>query len=189
VTIDVGAGDGRAILEIAASNPAILAIGLDADAASMAEASRRASRPARRGGRPNAVFVVAAAEAPPPELAGLADLVTVRFPWGSLLRGCVGLDTTVATGIAALVRPGGTLELLLAPAGRDRLAGIPTDPAEVVEAVRGTFEPLGFELVDGREATPEEVRASGSTWARRLLANGHPADRRVTRVRLRSSPR
>ena len=184
MTIDIGTGDGRAVLAAAAA-PATVAIGIDANAASMAEASRRAARPAAKGGLPNALFLVAAAEQPPAELAGLADLVTVRFPWGSLLRGCLGADPAVAAGVAALVRPGGSLELLLAPAARDGLGDLPTASAEVVAAAVATFGPLGFELVEGRPAEPAEVRASGSTWARRLLA-GPGTERRPTLVRLRS---
>jgi 16S rRNA (adenine(1408)-N(1))-methyltransferase len=189
VTIDVGAGDGRAVLEAATADPATLAIGLDANAASMAELSRGAARAVAKGGRTNAMFVVASAEAPPAELACLAEIVTVRLPWGSLLRGCLGLDGAVAAGIAGLVRPGGTLELLLAPAERDGLAGIPTDSAQIVPAVANAFMPFGFELVEGRPATNEELRASGSTWAKRLLSNGGAARRAVTLVCLRSSGR
>lgn len=189
MTIDVGAGDGRAVLQAATADPATLAIGLDANAASMAEVSHRAAHAAAKGGRPNTLFVVGAAEAPPVELACLAEVVTVRFPWGSLLRGCLGLDHTVAAGVAGLVRPGGTLELLLAPAERDRLAGIATDPAEVVRAVAAAFAPFRFELIEGRPATAEELRASGSTWAKRLLSNGGASQRAVTLVRLRSSGR
>jgi 16S rRNA (adenine(1408)-N(1))-methyltransferase len=77
VTIDVGTGDGRAVLATAAREPRTLAIGLDASAAAMAEASRRASSPARKGGLENARFVVTAAEAPPAPLRGVAELVTL----------------------------------------------------------------------------------------------------------------
>ena len=50
------------MLALARVRPDTLAIGIDAVAAGMAEASRRA---ARRGALPNALFVVAAAEHPP----------------------------------------------------------------------------------------------------------------------------
>jgi 16S rRNA (adenine(1408)-N(1))-methyltransferase len=183
VTIDVGTGDGRAVLAAAARAPQTLVLGLDAVAASMAESSRRAAGPARKGGMPNAAFVVAAAEAPPAALCGVADLVTVRFPWGSLLRGCAGLDDSVAAGVAALVGPGGTLELLVAPSARDNLAGIPLEPAALVEAASRAFERHGLAVHAGREATDEEVTASGSTWARRL-ASQRPTDRGVMLVRL-----
>jgi 16S rRNA (adenine(1408)-N(1))-methyltransferase len=62
VTLDLGTGDGRHVLAAAARRPDVLAIGVDANAAGMAEASRRASR---RGALPNALFAVAAAEHPP----------------------------------------------------------------------------------------------------------------------------
>jgi hypothetical protein len=39
-----------------------------------------------------------------------------------------------------------------------------------------TFDALGFRLVEARSASDVEVRASGSTWARRLLSN--PTTRR-----------
>ena len=190
MTIDVGTGDGRAVLALAAAEPTTLVIGLDPVAAAMAEASRRAAAGPRRGGQPNALLVLAAAETPPAELVGRAESVTVRFPWGSLLRGCLGADAAVATGLASLLTPGGELQLLLAPAERDRLEGLPTDPAAIVAAAERTFEPLGLRLVDGRVATEEEVRDAHSTWARRLLAGSRhdrarPA-RTVVAVRLRS---
>lgn len=149
----------------------------------MAEASRRAARSERKGGLPNAAFVVAAAEAVPEELCGAAQLVTVHFPWGSLLRGCVGGDARVAAGIARLVAPEGLLELLLAPSPRDGLDGVPVEPGELAAAVRETFAAFGLELEIARAATDGEVRASGSTWARRLRSQ-RPQDRPVMLVRL-----
>ncbi|HUG30737.1 MAG TPA: hypothetical protein VMQ65_09540 [Candidatus Limnocylindria bacterium] len=171
------------MLAIAAREPRTLAIGLDANAAAMAEASRRAAGPARKGGLANAAFILAAAEAPPSELCGAGARVTVLFPWGSLLRGCVGGDAPVAAGVAGLVAPGGALELLLAPSVRDGLDGLPLEPNELAAAVQGAFEgfDLGMELA--RPALDAEVRASGSTWARRL-GSQRPADRRVMLMRL-----
>jgi 16S rRNA (adenine(1408)-N(1))-methyltransferase len=194
VTIDVGTGDGRAVLATAARQPTTLALGIDASAAAMAEASRRVARAARKGGLANARFVLAAVESLPPELSGRATLVTVRFPWGSLLRGCVGLDDAVTEGVAGLVAPAGCLELLLAPAERDRLVGVPTTEAEIIEAATRAFAPLGFEVLVARSATPAEVAATGSTWGRRLGVagrrngssgpNGSSADRSPALIRL-----
>ena len=62
MALDLGTGDGRAVLAAAARSPDTLVIGLDANAAGMFDASRRA---ARRGALPNALFAVAAAEHPP----------------------------------------------------------------------------------------------------------------------------
>jgi hypothetical protein len=176
----VGTGDGRAVLASASREPATLVLGIDASAPAMAESSRRAARSARRGGLPNARFVLAAAEALPSELAGTASLATVLFPWGSLLRGCVGADRAVADGLAAIVASDGVLEMLLAPAERDRLEGVPTSSAGLVEAVRLTFEERGFELLEARAAKPAEIAATRSTWARRLgAARSNGGDARV----------
>jgi 16S rRNA (adenine(1408)-N(1))-methyltransferase len=188
VTIDVGTGDGRAVLATAACEPRTLTIGLDASAAAMAEASRRAARPARKGGLENARFVLAAAEATPAPLHGVAELVTVRFPWGSLLRGVNGADDAVAAGVASLVAAEGTLELMLAPSGRDGLADVPVDPDRSAEAVTRAFAPHGLQLVGAAAATAAEVRATHSTWARRLGAEREP-DRPVTVMRLQRGRR
>ncbi|MBI3746590.1 MAG: hypothetical protein HY264_08775 [Chloroflexi bacterium] len=151
----------------------------------MEDASRRAARPVRKGGLANVLFAVAAAERVPAELRGLGTVVTLAFPWGSLLRGCVGLDPVVAEGVRSLVAPGGRLDFLLAPAGRDRLPGVPTEPDAVVEACRATFEGLGLTFREGRAASKEELRDSASSWARRLLHEGR--ERRAVRVRFESS--
>jgi 16S rRNA (adenine(1408)-N(1))-methyltransferase len=165
------------VLATAARKPATLALGLDANAASMTESSRRAARPARKGGLPNAGFIVAAAEAPPAELAALADLVTVRFPWGSLLRGVVGRDAVVAEGLASLVRADGRIELLVAPIERDGLDGVPTTSDGLVAGAAAAFQRHGFEIDLVETPLPAATRATGSTWARRL-------DRDATLIRL-----
>jgi 16S rRNA (adenine(1408)-N(1))-methyltransferase len=171
------------VLAAAARDPRTLVLGMDANAAAMAEASRRAAANPQKGGLTNAAFVVAAAESPPRELAGLAGLVSVRFPWASLLRGCVGQDDAVTAGVASLVARDGTLELLLAPAARDGLDRLPTEPNAVVEAATRTFQRFGFEAVAARAATDTEITESGSTWAKRLRSQ-RPTDRPVMLVRM-----
>ena len=171
---------------MAALDPAALVVGLDAVAAPMAETSRRAARPAGRGGLPNALFVVTGIETPPPELAGLADTVTVDFPWGSLLRGLVGLDARATAGLGGLVRPGGRVEALVSVAGRDGLA-------EIAEAIAGraglaeAWARLGFAIEELRPAGPAEMAARPSTWAKRLGVGSQVA-RPVTRLVLRRLP-
>ncbi len=177
MTIDAGTGDGRAALAAAVREPAALVLGLDANAAGMAESSRRAARPIRKGGLANARFVLAAVEAPPVELAGIADLVTVRLPWGSLLRGVVGLDDAVSAGLASLVAANGRIELLVAPIERDGLDGVPTSAAGLIAGAATAFHAHGFEIEATAQPSPAEVRATGSTWARRL-------DRPATLMRL-----
>jgi hypothetical protein len=109
------------VLAAAAANPCRLAIGVDADAAAMAEASHRAARSVRRSGLPNALFVVAAAETLPSELNGVAVALTVQFPWGSLLRGLLRAEAQLLTSIVRVCRPGASVTLLLSVTERDHV--------------------------------------------------------------------
>ena len=149
----------------------------------MAEASRRAAGPARKGGLPNAMFVVAAAESLPGALAGVADRVTVNLPWGSLLRGALALDGRAAAGIASLVAPGGTVEMLLAPASRDRLAEGVSVESRLSGSLEADWAGFGLRLCEARRATATDVAAVRTTWARRLgVAGDRPSDRVAWRL-------
>ncbi len=133
----------------------------------MAESSLRADRPERRGGLPNALFLVAGAEMPPPALCGITDELTIAFPWGSLLRGTLGLDDAAAAGIAALIKPGGSLHSLVSIADRDGL-GMEALAHEDRGAVAERWSAHGLELRCFRPATATDIEATGSTWAKRL---------------------
>lgn len=149
----------------------------------MAEASRRAARPAARGGLPNAVFVVAAAESPPAELHARAALVTVSFPWGSLLRGILGTDDRAAAGLASFLAPDGALDALVSVTPRDGVDGIGSLDGAALDRLAAAHRLSGLELVSAVPASSADVRASGSTWGRRLLAAG--TGRPVWRLSLR----
>ncbi len=171
VILDVGAGGGRAVLAEAGRDPAALVIGLDADAASMIDASRRGASSAARGGRPNALFVIGAAEELPGPFAGLADEVIVRFPWGSLLRGAIGDGGPVAGGLVGCLRRGGELRILTALRprdGHDDLLPLLEDPARLAAHLDKVYAPLGITLLACRTATAAEIAAADSSWARRL---------------------
>jgi 16S rRNA (adenine(1408)-N(1))-methyltransferase len=149
----------------------------------MAESSLRAARPTRKGGLPNAMFIVAAAERPPVELRGIADELTIAFPWGSLLRGMLADDDApdAAAGIAALLAPRGTLVAHLSIDPRDRLAlpALETIPATQLGS---RWRRHGVELACWRPDTAAEIQATGSSWARRLRAG---RERAVWRLELR----
>jgi hypothetical protein len=155
----------------------------------MAESSLRAARSPLKGGVPNVLFGIAAAERPPAELCGRAAEVSILFPWGSLLRGALALDAEAAAGIAALVAPGGRVEALASVADRDAATvGIkPLAEADATEIARRWRE-HGLELTEFRPATAAEAMASGSTWAKRLGGGAGRADggdRAVWRIGLR----
>jgi 16S rRNA (adenine(1408)-N(1))-methyltransferase len=158
------------VLAAAAAEPDRLVVGVDASAAAMAEASRRAGRRPGRGGLPNALFVVAAAETLPPELDGLADLVTVHFPWGSLLRGLLAADPAIMAGLVRVMRPGATLSVLLSATDRDRGAGVGPVGEQTLHALAAPYARHGLALTRVRPATAADVAASRSTWGKRLGA-------------------
>jgi hypothetical protein len=146
----------------------------------MAAASRRAARAAAKGGLPNALFVVAAAERLPDALQGIADELTIQFPWGSLLRGALALDGAAAAGIAALLASEGTATVTFSIEDRDRLH-LPTVDATELARRWCTF---GLDVCGFRDATPGELRAMPSTWGRRLAAG---QGRRAWRLHLARS--
>ena len=176
MAVDLGTGDGRQVLALAARQPDTLAIGLDANAAAMAGSSRRAWR--GRGALPNALFAVAAAERPPAALDSLAGSLTVNFPWGSLLRGLQGENDGVLAGVARLMAPGAEGRILISVVPRD---GMP--PVPPLSELAPAYERHGLDLVEMRPATREEVAASGSSWAKRLRAG---RERPVTLLRFRA---
>jgi 16S rRNA (adenine(1408)-N(1))-methyltransferase len=128
------------------------------------------------------MFVVAAAERLPRELAGRADEVIVLFPWGSLLRGALALPDAKgsATGIVGLVRPGGRVRILLSIDPRD---GLPIEVLTVADGPRiaARWATLGLEMGTFGAASTDEIRGTGSSWARRLAAG---RERDVWRIEL-----
>ena len=171
--VDLGTGDGRSVLHVARLQPDSLVIGVDADAASMREASRRAARPPGKGGFPNAMFIVSSVSSMPTELDAVADEVRISFPWGSLLRGVLGRDAGVLAGIAHIAKVGAEVRALVSVTARDGLAiAADVDPAD--------YEAHGLRVIETRPATRAEIEETNSSWAKRLKAG---VDRPVALLR------
>jgi hypothetical protein len=146
----------------------VLFVGLDADPTRMRRASRHAPD--------NVRFVVAAAGSLPAELDGSVSELSVTFPWGSLLEGLVVPSPDVLGSIARVLVPAGTLTALLSITERD---GDPLRPSSID---RGCYAERGLSVVSWRPATPDEVTASDSSWAKRLrAAEGRPVWRLLAR--------
>jgi 16S rRNA (adenine(1408)-N(1))-methyltransferase len=153
------------VLRHAVAAPGSLVIGIDASADAMADVSRRA---ARRGPR-NALFFAEGAERlTRSPLAGVANLVTVTLPWGSLLRGVVGLDAEALAGVCSLLGRDGRLEVLASVVPSDRVDGLDCLDASAETTIRSAWRGAGIELLEMRPATAADLAASGSSWARRL---------------------
>jgi 16S rRNA (adenine(1408)-N(1))-methyltransferase len=172
------------VLRGAAREPETLFIGIDADAGAMFEVSRRAARPPNRGGVPNAMFLVAAAESLPGLLRGQAHLATIALPWGSLLRGLLCADGALLAAIAGCVRPGGEVELLISTLERDASADGRALNDRSARELGGAYRARGFEIVELRPAGADDVARLSSGWGRRL---GIPDRRPAWLYRLRIS--
>jgi 16S rRNA (adenine(1408)-N(1))-methyltransferase len=184
VLIDVGTGDGRFVYRWAGAHPDTFCVGLDAVGERMREVSHRASRKPARGGRPNALFVVAAAEALPEELEGLADTLVINFPWGSLLSALVVPDPAVLAGLRRLTRPGAELVVLLNQSVLDdrpyaeRLGLPPLTDERFEEVLRPAYLAAGFSV---REQKMLEGDAPHQTsWGQHLTLGSGRRTRLVT---------
>ena len=157
----MGAGDGGYVVHRARLDAKLFAIAIDASADALADGSWRA----KRAGLANTAFVVAGVERLADELRAVADEVTVHLPWGSLLAGLVSADGAVLGPLAMLLKPEGELRILLSATERDGFAAL---TASALIALAPAYARLGLALVEARAATPDDSRASRSSWAKRL---------------------
>ena len=167
------------MLRRAAREPRTLFIAVDADAAALADASRRAARPSRRGGLVNVVFLAAAAEALPGRLRGLADEATLILPWGSLLSATLDPASDTFAGIAGIAKQCGELTIIVSAEQRDNGFVLHADAAAALAA---GYSAAGFDLSDWRRATRSDIDRYSSGWGRRL---GIPERREAWLYRLR----
>lgn len=149
----------------------------------MEEASRRAAAKPARGGVDNVLFLQASLETIGAELNGLADRITVNYPWGSLLRAVALPDAALLANLAGLAKPGAAFEALinLHPLRDAALAarlGL-TDAALVQDQarLRGAYGQAGFALRRIEDVTGSLVHAT--RWGSQL----HFAGREIWRLR------
>jgi len=175
IVVDVGTGDGRWPYENARADGDSLYIGLDPDAAAMAEYAYRATRKPSRGGVDNVRFVVASLEQLPSELTGSAARVRVNYPWAGLLRAILLPQQEALAALTSLMAQDAALELVLTfDADHDSAAlegaSLPSLSEAYVESVLApAYGTAGLSFDEVRRLSREEALAVPSTWGRRLL--------------------
>jgi 16S rRNA (adenine(1408)-N(1))-methyltransferase len=105
IRLDLGTGDGRFVRSMAEKHKDQFFIGVDACRENLRANSQRRL--------PNAIFVIASAQALPLELNGLASHITINFPWGSLLESLLNNDSCLVNGLLAITRPGAKMDIHL----------------------------------------------------------------------------
>lgn len=85
----------------------------------------------------NVLLVAARVEELPSQLDGIAEAVTIHFPWGSLLAGVVDVDGSgVATSLARITRPGCEVTVVLSVTEREQALGLPLLDASLYRMLR-----------------------------------------------------
>jgi len=94
----------------------------------------------------------------PAELVGLADRLTVLFPWGSLLRAVAEAEPESLARLRAMCKRGADVRFVFERA---------SDPA----ALESRYRDAGLEL-SARAMALDEARALPTTWAKKLGYSG-----------------
>ncbi|HEY3065081.1 MAG TPA: class I SAM-dependent methyltransferase [Methylomirabilota bacterium] len=177
VWLDLGTGNGVFAYDAARRHPDVLVIGVDTNRDNLREYSAKARRKPARGGLPNVLYVIAAAERLPEELAGVAAHVFVNFPWGTLLRGLVAPDPAL---LAEIRRAGGAearLSLLLnftlfTDEALVETLALPTVTRDYVERVLApAYAAAGIAITEVKVLGPAGVPYR-TEWGQRLTVAG-----------------
>ena len=163
VMIDVGTGDGRYVQHVAHSYPERFVIGIDACREHLSQVSRKSL--------PNALYLIANAEALPAELSGQASHITINFPWGSLLTGLLDSSSKVIVHLRMIAQPGATLEIRL---NSSALLKQGRSLEEGGLNVQQALQRNGFKLKPSLTLDANALRTYPTTWAKRLCYGRDP---------------
>jgi 16S rRNA (adenine(1408)-N(1))-methyltransferase len=180
VALDLGTGDGRYAYRQAQAHPDTFWIGVDATRENLAEYSAKIGKKPSRGGLPNVLYVLASAEALPDELAGVADQISINFPWGSLMAGLIRGEPGLLASIARTAKPGATLAIYLNtavfadPIPLDVL-GLPEVTLDYVQTeLAPRYAAAGIRITEAQLVGKEGMAGIPSLWARRLAFGKAP---------------
>jgi len=132
-------------------------IGIDTCRENLHQVSRKAL--------PNALYLIANAEALPAELSGLASHITVNFPWGSLLTGLLTGGSKVIGNLRMIARPGASLEIVFNSSALLK-EGLSLEQGGAM--VQHALQMSGFDVKPPVTVDADALRHYPTTWAKRL---------------------
>jgi 16S rRNA (adenine(1408)-N(1))-methyltransferase len=132
-------------------------IGIDTCRENLHQVSRKAL--------PNALYLIANAEALPAEVSGLASHITVNFPWGSLLTGLLTGGSRVIWNLRMIARPGATLAIVLNSSALQK-EGLSLEQGGAM--VQHALQMGGFDVKPPLTLDAQALRHYPTTWAKRL---------------------
>jgi trans-aconitate methyltransferase len=163
IHIDIGTGDGRFVKHIAQTYPQSFVIGIDSCRENLQAVSRDDTA--------NTLFVIANAQTLPSELNGLAGLVTINFPWGSLLEGLLTHEQSLISSLADVTQPTARLEVRL---NGGALANCGWSLEDGAKQVRNVLRENGFDMRQPVLMTARDLQSCPTTWAKRLAFGRDP---------------
>ena len=161
--LDLGTGDGRYVCHIAKQNPDRFFIGIDACRENLRLHSRKK--------RPNALFLIANAQALPVELNGLASHVTINFPWGSLLESLLKDNDALISTLKTVTRP--SAEMIIHLNG-EALSTVGWTLESGAEQIQRILSAEGWKTKSHFCMDTHLLRHFPSTWAKRLAFGRDP---------------
>jgi 16S rRNA (adenine(1408)-N(1))-methyltransferase len=162
--VDLGTGDGLYALRAARQHPAHAVIGLDTMLDHLRGARKRDPR--------NLRYVQDDALGWIPGTLPVASLVTINFPYGSLLRSLVEADPALLERLDTLLSPDGRLAIRV---NRSALVATGLDPLTGPDQIAATAGRIPEVRVATRSLGRDDLRAFPSSWAKRL-GYGREAD-------------
>ena len=161
--IDLGTGDGRFVRCLAEKYTENFFIGIDA--------CRENLRVHSQQKLPNALFIIASAQALPSELDGLASRLTINFPWGSLLESLLNNDPALMISLSTITRPQAGLEIYLNGEAL-RTAGWTLEAG--ADQIECNLHASGWATKSRACLDTNALRSLSSTWAKRLAFGRDP---------------
>ncbi len=180
VVLDIGTGDGRFVYREARVHPELFYIGLDAVAENLAEHAVKITRKTARGGAGNVLYVIENVETLPAALHGIANRISINYPWGSLFKGLILGDQAMLQNIAATAATGANGEILINsavffdPVPHDIL-GLPelTD-AYIEEVLRPLYAQAGLAITGYDWIGKAVMKDIPTSWSKRLAYGKKP---------------
>ena len=161
--IDLGTGDGRWVRCLAEKHPEHFFIGIDA--------CRENLRVHSQQKLPNALFIIASAQALPSELDGLASRLTINFPWGSLLESLLNNDPALMISLSRITRSQAGLEIYLNGEAL-RTAGWALEAG--ADQIECNLNASDWVTRSRACLDTNSLRSLSSTWAKRLAFGRDP---------------
>ena len=120
---------------------------------------------------PNALFVIANAQALPQELNGLASHVTINFPWGSLLECLLSNEDLLVSRLLAVTRPFARLDIRL---NAEALATAGCTLESGADQIERILNADGWRTKSRSWMEAHLLRSFLTTWAKRLAFGRDP---------------